>query len=181
MMMRRTLILGAAAIAALLSFACSDNKTEDPGSSGAEPTCPADDPATKDQDESKCRALANKEDGALAVQRRNCAQCHTKDFGGATDPLPSVNNSPVGEGVKLFPPNLTNDASGIAEWSDEQLAVAIRQGLDRKSQSLCPQMKHDSGMSDFEAYSIVLHLRSLPPVKRTVPQSVCPPFKTGTE
>ncbi len=181
MMIRRSIVV-CAAFVAVLAWACSDsNDTGESSGSGGEVTCPPDDPETKDKDESKCRALANAEDGALAVQRRNCAQCHTKDFGGATDPLPSINNTPVAEDVKLYPPNLTSDNTGVGEWTDDQLATAIRTGLDRKSQQLCPQMKHDSSMSDFEVYSIVAYLRSLPPVKRTVPQSICPPFKTGTE
>jgi hypothetical protein len=176
MTIRRT-VIAVAALAAVASWACSSSSTENSSGGEAAATCPPDDPETKDRDESKCRALANPEDGALAVQRRNCANCHTKDFGGAKDPLPTINNDVVPEGVKLYPPNLTSDTTGVGEWSDEQLALAIRQGIDRKSQQLCPQMKHDNGMSDFEAYSIVLYLRTLPKVQRTVPQSVCPPFK----
>jgi hypothetical protein len=63
-------------------------------------------------------------------------------------------------------------------WTDDALAVAIRTGFDDESQALCPQMTHFANMSDFEVYSIVKYLRSLPPVKKAVPRSVCPPFKT---
>ena len=53
-----------------------------------------------------------------------------------------------------------------------------RNGVDHESQALCPQMTHFSQMSDFEAYSIVKYLRSIPKVSKKVPRSVCPPTKT---
>ena len=42
-------------------------------------------------------------------------------------------------------------------------------------------MTHFSDMTDFEVYSIVKYLRSIPPVKNKVPRSVCPPLKTKEE
>jgi len=85
-------------------------------------------------------------------------------------------------GIMLYPPNLTNDKdTGIGTWSDDQLATAMRTGLDDQGLNLCPQMKHFADMSDFEAYSIVKYLRSIPAVTNRVPRSICPPLKTAEE
>jgi len=93
---------------------------------------------------------------------------------GATAPLPLDSPDPS---VKLYPPNLTNSPYGIKLWSDDALATAIRTGYDRDGLQLCPQMKHDSAMTDYEVFSIVLYLRSLPPKDTQVPGSSCPPLK----
>lgn len=145
-----------------------------------EPSCPRDDPSTPDTDESLCRAIAAIESGREAVEIKGCKKCHGEDMSGATAPLTgkdSYTKSISGEEVKLFPPNLTPDPTGIGVYDDDKLALAIRTGVDENSQFLCPQMKHFSEMSDFEVYSIVLYLRSLPPVSKQIPRSVCPPTK----
>ena len=147
----------------------------------AEPTCPRDDPETADTDESLCKAIAAIESGREAVDLKGCKTCHGDDMGGAIMPLDGKDSykiSITGEEVMLYPPNLTNDATGVQAYSDDALALAIRTGVDEDSQLLCPQMKHFSEMSDFEVYSIVMYLRSLPPVARQIPRSVCPPTKT---
>jgi hypothetical protein len=61
------------------------------------------------------------------------------------------------------------------------MANAIRTGLDVEGLNLCPQMTHFTDMSDFEVYSIVLYLRSLPPVRNDVPRSICPPLELKEE
>ncbi len=122
--------------------------------------------------------------GQQAVVKRRCQTCHGEDMSGSVTALPNQPQTVSGEDVELFPPNLTPDPTGAAppesggKWGDDQLALAIRTGVDNESQALCPQMKHFSEMSDFEVYSIVKYLRSLPPVNKAVPRSVCPPTKT---
>lgn len=92
---------------------------------------------------------------------------------------PSYSKTALGEDVELYPPNLTADqATGVGSWADDALALAIRNGVDKDSQALCPQMNHFADMSDFEVYSIVDYLRSIPKVSKKVPRSVCPPTKT---
>lgn len=159
-------------IAATAAWACSsDAPGEGNGGNGAA-TCPPENP--------ECKEIADEKSGEQAVQRRRCVNCHNSDKGtmaGATAPL--ANQDP---GVELYPPNLTNDPeTGIGKWSDDQLAAAIRTGLDEDGLNLCPQMKHFADMSDFEVYSIVKYLRSLPPVVNEIPRSVCPPLKTKEE
>ena len=133
------------------------------------------------------RENATAEKGAEAVQKRKCVDCHTANMSGATKAL--VQAGATDPRVELYPPNLTPDFEfGLGDpastdpakkgYTDDLLARAIRQGYDRDDQTLCPQMKHFAEMTDFEVYSIVKYLRSLPPVKLKIPRSVCPPLKS---
>lgn len=160
-----------AAIAAS-GWACGDDDTSRTGAS-----CPKDNP--------ECKEIATVEAGRQAVVKRKCVDCHGDDLAGKTTPLPGIPATPLDEVVELFPPNLTSDPeTGVGppekggHWTDDALALAIRAGVDEESQSLCPQMTHFSTMTDFEVYSIVKYLRDIPPVKKAIPRSVCPPTKT---
>ncbi len=166
--------IASAGVCMALAFvgACSDDPPASSSSGGSGLKCPdlpANAPAT-------CREAATVEDGKRAAQNRNCAKCHGPDLSGATAPL-------ADQGVEneLYPPNLTPDETGIKTWTDDQLAAAIRTGMDKSGLELCRQMRHDTSMTDFEAFSLVLYLRSLPPVSKKVPRSVCPPLKTKEE
>jgi len=144
---------------------------------------PAPDPTSREN--------ASAVKGAEAVQRRKCVDCHTANMSGAAKALVQAGaNDPR---VELYPPNLTPDPeTGIGPalekpdptskgYTDDLLARAIRSGQDNDDLELCPQMKHFAEMTDFEVYSIVKYLRSLPPVKNKVLRSVCPPLKTKEE
>jgi hypothetical protein len=164
----------------IMAWACGSDDA--PAGSG----CPADDPSTP-ENESACRAIATLTAGREAVQKRGCIGCHGPDLSGSTTMLVRPNvptTTPLGEPIELYPPNLTPDPTGVApperggKWTDDALAIAIRTGFDEESQALCPQMTHFAEMSDFEVYSIVKYLRSLTPVSKVVPRSVCPPMKT---
>jgi hypothetical protein len=161
-------------VAAAHLLACGGDDPAPPGPSGASDagTCPATN--------SQCKEIATVEAGSVAVQRRRCVQCHDGPLGtmsGRTTSLPTTE-----VGVELYPPNLTNDReTGTGAWSDDQLATAIRTGVDEQGLQLCPQMTHFADMTDFEVYSIVKYLRSIPAVRNVVPRSVCPPLKTKEE
>ncbi len=169
--MRKPIFVAVAALFAACTAACGDDDPK-PGAAADAGTCPAEN--------SQCRAIATAEAGGTAVQRRRCVQCHDGPAGtmsGRTTSLPTTE-----EGVELYPPNLTNDVeTGVGSWSDDQLAVAIRTGIDKEGLQLCPQMTHFVDMTDYEAYSIVKYLRSIPAVRNVVPRSVCPPLKTKEE
>ncbi|HSO36339.1 MAG TPA: c-type cytochrome [Labilithrix sp.] len=151
-------------------------------SSSSEDAAPAD-PTSREN--------ASAAKGAEAVQKRKCVDCHTANMSGATKAI--VQPGVTDPRVELYPPNLTPDPeTGIGPalekqdptrkgYTDDLLARAIRTGQDNEDLELCPQMKHFAEMSDFEVYSIVKYLRSLPPVKNKVLRSVCPPLKTKEE
>ncbi len=161
------------------SWACS-NSEEDAAASRTDGAVAADDPLS--------RQASTAEKGAEAVKKRRCADCHGANMAGTAKPL----GASADVRVELYPPNLTPDVeTGLGDpsgpdpakrgYTDDLLARAIRTGLDRDDLTLCPQMKHFAEMSDFEVFSIVKYLRSLPPVKNKVPRSVCPPLKTKEE
>lgn len=102
-----------------------------------------------------------------------CKTCHGNDLSGATTPLAGYP-----EGVSLYAPNLTPDKeTGIGGWTDSQLGVAIRQGLDKDGMILCPQMRHYPDLTTGDLDTIIKALRATPAVKKAVPGSVCPPLK----
>jgi mono/diheme cytochrome c family protein len=74
-------------------------------------------------------------------------------------------------------PNLTSDPeTGIGSFSDDALARAIREGIGNDGRTLFPIMPYPKfrSMTDEDLASIVVYLRSLPPVKNRPPKSEVP-------
>ncbi len=79
--------------------------------------------------------------------------------------------------LKGFPgqvvaPNITSDPeTGAGNWSDDQLARAIREGVGHDGRALFPFMPYPDfrNMSDEDLASIIVYLRALPPVKKQRP------------
>jgi mono/diheme cytochrome c family protein len=68
--------------------------------------------------------------------------------------------------------NITADPDfGLGKWTDGEIVRAFREGVDRKGDALFPMMpyKHFRYMSDEDAKSVVVYLRTLKPVHRGVP------------
>ncbi len=102
-----------------------------------------------------------------------CKTCHGADLSGATTALTGY-----APGVSLFAPNLTPDKdTGIGAWTDAQLRVAIRQGLDSEGKILCAQMKHYPNILVADLEAIIATLRAQPAAKKVIGESVCPPLK----
>lgn len=170
---QRIAIVMGAVIVTVGAGACSSSSEDPPPETGG-PT--------------EGRLASTAEKGLEAVGKRKCKDCHGENMAGQTKPLTGQPNVLV----ELYPPNLTPDvATGLGDpnnpdpavkgYTDDLLARAIREGYDKNDLVLCPQMKHYPEMSDFEVFSIVKYLRSLPPVSQKVPRSVCPPLKTKEE
>jgi hypothetical protein len=113
--------------------------------------------------------------GMLAVQARQCAQCHQSPnpddgvLSGQTTPVPRTH---------AYGSNLTPDPdTGMDSWDAGSIALAIlsRQGVD--GGTLCGAMPAytDAGMGTAEALSIAAYLQSLPAVWRPIPASTCSP------
>lgn len=69
-------------------------------------------------------------------------------------------------------PNITSDPETAAgNWSDDQLARAIREGIGHDGRALFPFMPYPGlrALSDEDLASIVVYLRSLPPVRKQRP------------
>ena len=72
---------------------------------------------------------------------------------------------------KLFAPNITPDKeTGVGNWTDDELARAIREGVSRDGHALFPIMPYMNyqKLPDEDLAAVVVYLRSIPPVKNTV-------------
>ncbi len=78
---------------------------------------------------------------------------------------------------KVYAPNITPDpATGAGSWSDDGLARAIREGVRQDGRALFQLMPYRAfrAMSDQDLASVVVYLRSLPPVSKDSPRQNCP-------
>jgi hypothetical protein len=116
------------------------------------------------------------ERGAYLAKAGACLVCHT-----AIGPTgPDLANMGAG-GLEMKEkfgtwrsPNITPDkGTGIGNWTDEQIAVAIRQGLRPDGTQLSPMMPYMNynGMTDDDVNALVTFLRTLKPVERVVAKS----------
>jgi mono/diheme cytochrome c family protein len=77
----------------------------------------------------------------------------------------------------LVAPNITPDKeTGAGNWSDDALARAIREGIGHDGRTLFPIMPypHYREMSDEDLASIIVYLRSVPPVRSQLPVTKIP-------
>jgi mono/diheme cytochrome c family protein len=77
----------------------------------------------------------------------------------------------------LVAPNITPDnETGIGNWSDDTLARAIREGIGHDGRALFPRMPypHYREMSDEDLASIIVYLRTVPPVRNQLPTTRMP-------
>ncbi len=110
-----------------------------------------------------------------------CKRCHSEHD-------PSQHGAPVVAGTegggevmpfdglpgRVVAPNITPDPeTGAGNWSDDQLACAIREGVGHDGRALFPMMPYEnfSKMSDEDVASVVVYLRSLPPVHHELPRT----------
>lgn len=110
-----------------------------------------------------------------------CVDCHSEHDPSNPD-HPALPNM-QGAGEKMFldglpgrivAPNLTPDpATGAGNWTDDQLARAIREGIGHDGRALFPLMpyEHYKSMSDEDLASVIVYMRSLPPVHHDLPKT----------
>jgi len=75
---------------------------------------------------------------------------------------------------RIVAPNITSDAeTGAGTWTDDQLAQAIREGIGHDGRALFPMMPYENlrHISDEDLASLVVYIRSLPPVRNALPQT----------
>lgn len=111
----------------------------------------------------------------------SCETCHTpSDW--TQHGAPSVAGMELaGQSLPLegFPgtavaPNLTPDAqTGASNWSDDQIARAIREGIKHDGTTLFPLMPYFDYkvLSDEDLASVVVYVRSVAPVSNPLPKS----------
>jgi mono/diheme cytochrome c family protein len=111
-----------------------------------------------------------------------CIDCHSPhDWTKHDSPIPPGMEG-AGEDMSLLKglpghvvaPNLTPDPeTGSGTWSDDALARAIREGVGHDGRALFPFMpyEHYRALPDEDLASIVVFLRSLPPVHNPLPKT----------
>ena len=108
-----------------------------------------------------------------------CMECHAPHRWGEHDAPVEANMLGAGQEIpmkglpgRVVAPNLSPDPeTGAGTWTDDQLARAIREGVGHDGRALFPIMPYQRyrSMSDEDVASIVVYLRSLPPVRRQQP------------
>jgi mono/diheme cytochrome c family protein len=116
--------------------------------------------------------------GEYLVQRvAACGACHTARESGRIadaelpDRLLAGGNvlETISPRMKVWVPNITSDAdTGVGGWSDDQLARAIRDGVDDEGELLSPLMPFDAyrHLSDDDVRAVIAYLRSVPKVRQ---------------
>lgn len=99
-----------------------------------------------------------------------CGNCHSRDFPGSPDQsMHLAGGFPIEQpGMHANPPNITQDLeTGIGSWTDEQIEVAIREGVRPDGRVLGPPMPFElyRSISDEDIAAIIAYLRTVPPVK----------------
>ena len=124
---------------------------------------------------------ARVERGKYLANSIGCLYCHSPhDWTKSDDPiLPGME----GAGLRLpyadlpgriVAPNLTPDKeTGAGNWTDDMLARAIREGIGHDGRALFEIMPyaHYRDMPDEDLASVIVYLRSLPPVRNPLPKT----------
>lgn len=115
----------------------------------------------------------------LAENVAGCFYCHSERDWQATGALPI--EAKKGGGARfsggpgeIYAPNISPDKeTGVGAWSDDELARAIREGVSRDGHALFPIMPYTNyrQMSDEDLASIIVYLRSIPPIHKALPKT----------
>lgn len=78
----------------------------------------------------------------------------------------------LGPAGVVFTKNLTSDKdTGLGNWTDEQIKIAAKTGLDIEGKTLFPVMPYHvyNGMADADIDAVVAYIRSVKAIKNEVP------------
>jgi mono/diheme cytochrome c family protein len=117
-----------------------------------------------------------------------CTDCHTPGyFLGKPDMNRYLGGSEVGFEIPslgiFYGPNLTPDKeTGLGNWTDAQIATAIRQGKRPDGRELAPVMPWHAfaALTDPDTQAIIAYLRSIKPVSNKVPGPFGPTEKPSS-
>jgi hypothetical protein len=114
--------------------------------------------------------------GESLVLMYRCANCHQST--NAADGILSGQSTPR-PNTMAYGSNLTpHPTAGLGMWTEDQVVRAIREGIDESGRMLCRTMPRygsaPANMTVEQARQIAQYLRSLPPIDRRIPMSVCP-------
>jgi hypothetical protein len=117
----------------------------------------------------------------LSEHVAGCRYCHSPQEEGPNGPevVPAKNGGGQVFAIPGLPgtvvaPNITPDPeTGIGNFTDDQLARAIREGISHDEQTLFPMMPyaHFRRRSDEDLASVVVYLRILPAIRNPLPRT----------
>jgi mono/diheme cytochrome c family protein len=119
----------------------------------------------------------------LADSVMGCLGCHT-EIDSRRPGAPPVEGR-FGAGARwadanlpwVVAPNITPDReTGAGNWTDDMLARAIREGIGHDGRTLFPIMPYQNyrTLSDEDLASVIVYIRSLPPVRNQLPTTRIP-------
>jgi mono/diheme cytochrome c family protein len=106
----------------------------------------------------------------LAGPVGHCMACHTGTEGEPTqedlETRPGTGGRRFGPGGNAKAANLTPHETGLKDWTDTEIARAIRDGISRDGRTLKPPMAFSmyKNISDQDMQAIISYLRSLKPL-----------------
>ena len=112
-----------------------------------------------------------------------CFDCHSQTADWKPGEAPVFTNKGAGRviiqenGFVLAAPNITPDLkTGAGSWTDDQIARAVREGIGHDGRTLFPAMPYLDfrSLSDEDLASVIVYLRSLPPVQNALPKRSIP-------
>ena len=111
-----------------------------------------------------------------------CFHCHSeRDWVSSPGGLPASGRLGGGRvlhpGFRLTFPNITPDReTGAGTWSDDDFYRALTQGIGHDGRTLYIEMPYlqFSQLSDEDLASIIVYVRSLPPLRNALPKSEIP-------
>ncbi len=105
--------------------------------------------------------------GQLVARENGCGECHGPALSGIDTALPRTSS---------YAPNLTPDLdTGLGSWTTQQIADAVKLGVDDEGAQLCGTMPRFDALTDEEATAIATYLQSLTPSAHQVPTTICEP------
>jgi len=122
----------------------------------------------------------------LAEGIGQCFICHSERDWELPGAPPKAGRKGAGQVMRDDPdgrtvaPNITPDReTGAGAWPDDALARAIREGVGHDGRALHPQMWYASfrRFADEDVASIVVYLRTLPPVRNPLPSTRMDPAR----
>jgi mono/diheme cytochrome c family protein len=103
----------------------------------------------------------------------HCGECHTpRTLTGGLDRAAALSGNPEGADGKPIP-NITPDESGIADWSESDIAFALKTGLTPDADTFGSLMTDvveysTSYLTDEDRAAIAHYLKSVPPIRRVL-------------
>jgi len=120
----------------------------------------------------------------LAEGVLGCFDCHSqRDW--TMDGAPVIQATRGGGAVfpdagapgRIVAPNISPDTeTGAGTWTDDMFARAIREGISHDGRTLFPIMPYQgfSKLSDEDLASVIVYVRSIPPVRNQLPKTEIP-------